>query len=391
MTQWIDAMFVRGGTSKGVMFDAAALPGGLALPDALDPLERVQRDRVLCAALGSPDPYGRQLDGMGGGLSSLSKAMIVAASKRPGVDLDYTFAQVDIGEARVDYSGNCGNLSSAVAPFALAAGLVRRPDGVQRFTLHNLNTAKTVVAEVRVVDGAAATVGDLAIPGVAGSGSPIHLVYPDPGGSRSAGLLPSGAPVEQLRVGDRAFTASIVDAAIPLVVVPAAEYGLTAAEQPDALDADAELGALLEQVRRRGAVRAGLCEDPESAPLAVPKIVLVGPAAESTLIDGTVLPAADADVLVRPFSMGQAHRAVPGTAAMCLAAAARIAGSVVADALGGGGAPAPEPGHTSEVRLATASGVVRASATSDEAGGIAETALARTARLLMRGQIAIQV
>ena len=402
--RWIEAGFVRGGTSKGLCFRAERLPGGLELPGTGDggrapERERGrsegrgedrfrQRDRLLCAALGSPDPYGRQLDGMGGGISSLSKAMIVDRSRREGVDLDYTFAQVGIGEAAVDYSGNCGNLSSAVVPFALEAGLIEAEDGLRRFTLFNTNTRQTVVVRLMVEGGRAATRGAFELPGVGGTGSPVELVYPDSGGSRTSGALPTGAAVDVLRVEgapDGQVRVSLVDATIPLVLVEAGELGLSATESPEQLDADTATMELLERIRRAGAVRMGLCPNEDAAPLAVPKITLVAAPRESRLLDGSTLPAGDADVLVRPVSMGQAHRAVPGTGAMCLAAAARIEGTVVERIVGPGEGP---------VRLGTPSGVVTAAAVVDPRDGapqphVVETSLARTARVLMMGRVAI--
>lgn len=471
MTTWIDASFVRGGTSKGLCFRAEDLPGGLALPSTVassgfgeeDHLTRTRsladRDAILCAAMGSPDAYGRQLDGMGGGISSLSKAMIVGRSDREGVDLDYTFAQIEIGEARVDYSGNCGNLSSAVVPFALAAGIIEAADGPREFTLFNTNTDGIVKVRLVVLGGQAAVDGDLALPGVAGQGSPVELVYPSPGGSRTAGVLPTGNSVDVLTVpgpvpgaaieagGARAANgmgerrevrASLVDAAIPLVLVRASDFGLTGAESPEQLDADAATMELLESVRREGAVRMGLCETPEVAPQAVPKITLVAPPIESRLLDGSTLPADASDVLVRAISMGQAHRAVPGTGAMCLAAAAAIGGSMlptlVAEIVGksrgerhpagpaakvtGTAVTAGADGtHGAEgsagtvgtdgtvgtegtVRLATPSGVVTAAAVVASTRAalpelnrplVIETSLARTARVLMRGQVAVNL
>ena len=412
--RWIEAGFVRGGTSKGLCFRAEQLPGGLELPGAGgggrapereegsggESGNRVEdrfreRDRLLCTALGSPDPYGRQLDGMGGGISSLSKAMIVGRSERPGVDLAYTFAQVGVGEAVVDYSGNCGNLSSAVVPFALAAGLIEAEDGPQRFTLFNVNTRQTVVVRLTVEGGQAATRGAFELPGVGGAGSPIELVYPDSGGSRTSGALPTGSAVDVLQVEgapDGQVRVSLVDATIPLVLVEAGELGLSATESPEQLDADTAAMELLERIRRAGAVRMGLCAHEDAAPLAVPKITLVAAPRESRLLDGRVLPPGAADVLVRPVSMGQAHRAVPGTGAMCLAAAARIGGTVVERIVGPGEGP---------VRLGTPTGVVTASAVvdprADKADGadaasqphVVETSLARTARVLMMGRVAI--
>lgn len=401
-TRWIDAAFVRGGTSKGLCFSAADLPGGLALPGGSGSNEDQlrERDAVLCAAMGSPDRFGRQLDGMGGGISSLSKAMIVDRSTRDGVDLDYTFAQVEIGEARVDYSGNCGNLSSAVVPFALAAGLIAAEDGPREFTLFNTNTESVVVVRLTVVDGQAAVQGELELPGVDGRASPIELVYPAPGGSRTGGLLPTGNPVDTLAAAGREVPVSLVDAAIPLVLVNAGELGLRGTEAPAELDSDSALMALLESLRCAGAVRMGLCDDPDRAPLAVPKITIVTAPADTQLLDGTVLPAAHVDVLVRPISMGQAHRAVPGTGAMCLAAAAQLDGTVVAEITGVARVGA------GTVRLGTPSGVVTASAVVDPRpaeGGAGNTngvrsgpraleaGLVRTARLLMRGQVAVEL
>lgn len=421
-TEWIDAVFVRGGTSKGVFFTDAQLP--LRLPgehpadrasgaqnasgtdtDTDTDADLARRDAVLCGALGSPDPFGRQLDGMGGGVSSLSKAMIVGRSERPGIDLDYTFAQVPVDGPVVDYSGNCGNLSSGVVPFALAAGLVARADGPQQFSLFNINTGKSVDVRLTVVGGQAAVRGELELPGVAGSGSAIDLVYPTPGGSRTAGSLPTGQPSDTIEVDGRSIRVSIVDAAIPLAIVDAAAFGLTGAELPSEIDAHTEEMGLLERVRRAAAVRAGLCGTEAEAPLAVPKVVLIGPAAEATLLDGTTQPADAADLLARTLSMGRAHGAVPGTGAMCLAAAALIPGTVVADAIAADAvksetlrASAGNAGSSRSdvLRIGTASGVVTASAKLGEYAEaskgygptIAETALARTARLLMRGQVA---
>jgi 2-methylaconitate cis-trans-isomerase PrpF len=397
MTRWIDTMFVRGGTSKGLMFEAAALPGGLALPGdaAADPVALGERDAILCAALGSPDRFGRQLDGMGGGVSSLSKAVIVDRSERAGIDLDYTFAQVSVGEAAVDYAGNCGNLSSAVVPFALAAGLIVRGDGAQRFALWNTNTRKRVDVRLTVQNGYAAVQGGLAIPGVAGSGSPIELVYPDPGGSRTVGLRPTGRSLDELEVDGRTVRVSLVDATNPLVLVAAADVGVTGAELPVELDANSTAMRLLEQLRRAGAVRMGLCDDPEAAPLAVPKVVVIGPAAASRLLDGGELPVSDVDVLARTLSMGRTHNAIPGTAAMCLAAASEIFGSVVAEAKAATDAARP----AGVLRIGTPSGAVTAGAvvahsrTADPALNVPraiETSLARTARILMRGSVAVE-
>ncbi|MCA0158501.1 hypothetical protein LB823_20080 [Tsukamurella sp. M9C] len=369
--RWIDAAFLRGGTSKGLFFREGDLPP--ASPE---------RDALFLRALGSPDPFGRQLDGMGGGLSSLSKIVVVRASDRPGVDLEYTFGQAAIREPVMDYSGNCGNLSAAVVPFALGAGLIALDDGARTVAVHNTNTDKSIRVRLAVEDGAAATEGPLAIPGVAGTGAPIELEYLEPGGARTGALLPAGDVRTALRHDGREYAASLVDAATPMVLVEARELGVTGMESPDELDADTGLQSLLDGLRRAGAVAMGLADRPEEAPLAVPKIAVVaGPRAART-IDGAELPADAADVVLRVISMGQTHRAIPGTAALAVAVAARLPGSVVAEAAGAGG----------DVRIATPSGVVTARAVvALRPGGphAVSASLLRTARPLMRGQVAV--
>lgn len=396
---WIRAAFVRGGTSKGLFFTDNELP--LAIPDAgvtgvVEQSALRRRDAVLCAALGSPDPFRRQLDGLGGGASSLSKAVIVGRSGRASIDLDYTFAQVPVNGTEVDYSGNCGNLSSGVVPFALASGLLARPDGLQHFSLFNTNTNKVVQVRLDVSGGQAAVSGVFSLPGVAGTGSLIELVYPDPGGSRTSSVLPTGLPAETLSVLGHTVRVSIVDATIPLVIVQAAEIGLTGAELPALIEVKRETMALLEELRRAGAVRVGLCANASSAPLAVPKVAIVSPRSETMLLSGDTQTRDSADLIARTISMERVHGAVPGTVAMCLAAAAAIPGTVVAEFL-------PEDHETDagtlSIRIGTPSGVVAASATpglnaaSPNTGVpyIAETSLARTARVLMRGQVAIQL
>ena len=305
---WIATTFVRGGTSKGLFFTDSELPLEIASPEgacARVSGELARRDAVLSAALGSPDPFGRQLDGMGGGVSSLSKAVIVGRSRRAGIDLDYTFAQVSVTSAIVDYSGNCGNLSSGVVPFALSAGLISRPDGLQRFSLHNTNTNKVVNVKLMVEGGQSAVRGDLSLPGVAGTGSAIELAYPEPGGSRTQGTLPTGLPAEVIEVSGRSVRVSIVDATIPLVLVLATEIGLNGAELPAVIESRGEVMALLEELRRAAAVRAGLCADAESAPHAVPKVVIVSRAAEAVLLSGETQAADAADLLARTISMGR--------------------------------------------------------------------------------------
>ncbi|WP_209325628.1 PrpF domain-containing protein [Brevibacterium renqingii] len=382
MTRWIEAAFVRGGTSKGLFFRSDALP------ELGDDGDASQWDAIFCSALGSPDSFGRQLDGMGGGISSLSKVMVVSASRRPGVDLDYTFAQVAVAEAVVDYSGNCGNLSSGVVPFALQSGLLTAADGWHVFRLFNSNTGQFVDVGLTVEDGQAAVEGAFELPGVSGRAAPIELIYPDPAGSRTSDLLPTGRPSEPIEVGGARFEVSMVDATLPVVIVPAAAIGLNGDESPEAIDANRPSMLLIAELRRKAAVRMGLCQSPEEAPQVVPKVAIVTSQTPTTLLDGTKLAAKDSDLPVRMISMGQTHKAVPGTGAMCLAAAALIPDTIVNRIITRAETPASGP----EVRLGTPSGVVTASAVWDaEQKTVTATSLFRTARVLMRGQVAVTV
>lgn len=388
MTDWIDAAFVRGGTSKGLYFRIDALPELDRVPAQGDAGDTSAWDAIFCSALGSPDAFGRQLDGMGGGISSLSKVMVVSASTRTGVDLDYTFGQVDVAEAVVDYSGNCGNLSSGVVPFALLAEIISADDGWHVFLLFNTNTGKLVDVSLSVVDGQAAVEGDFELTGVSGTGAPIELIYPDPAGSRTSGILPSGVASESIDVDGRMFNVSMVDAALPVVIVPSSAISLNGDESPESIDASRPSMLMIEELRRKAAVRMGLCETPEAAPQVVPKVAVVTSQKPTTLLDGTSLGASDSDIVVRMISMGQTHKAVPGTGAMCLAAAAQIPGTIVHGIIARSEHSVPGP----EVRLGTPSGVVTASAVWDEkAKTVTATSLFRTARVLMVGKVAVEI
>lgn len=386
MTRWIDATFVRGGTSKGLFFSESALPSLNADGDT------AEWDSIFTSAMGSPDPFGRQLDGMGGGISSLSKIVVVAASARDGVDLDYTFGQVSVTEAAVDYSGNCGNLSSGVVPFALSEGLITAADGWHVFRLFNTNTQKLVDVGLGVVDGQAGGTGDLVLPGVSGTGAPVELIYPDPAGSRTAGLLPTGKAAESITAGGAMFEVSLVDATLPVVIVPGAAIGLKGTETPEEIDAKEHAMGMIAELRRNAAVRMGLCESPEEAPDVVPKVAVVTAPQPTRLLDGTTLSAEEADLPVRMISMGQTHKAVPGTGAMCLAAAAQIPDTII-NRIIRRSRPGSDTGDEDtdvgpEVRLATPSGVVTAGAVFD-GDTVTATSLFRTARVLMRGQVAV--
>jgi len=374
--QAIPAAFMRGGTSKGLFFRADQLP---ASDEA--------RDRIFLAALGSPDPYGRQLDGMGGGISSLSKVMVVERSARPGVDLDYRFGQVAVGQPAVDYGGNCGNLTAAIGPFGIASGLVRPAGAQARLTLFNSNTSKTVVASFALDgDGQAAVAGNYRLPGVAGTGAPIRLDFLAPGGAITGRLLPSGRAVDVLEIeGEAPVQASLVDAAALVVFVRAADLGLLGNELPAALNRQPAVLQRLEQLRLAGAVRAGLAPDLAAAARlrAMPKIAVVAPAGDSTLLDGSRQPAEAVDLLLRMISMEQPHNALPLTGGCCAAVAARIEGTLLHEAL--------RDRTAATLRLGHPSGTLDVDATVERRDGWhAEAAAAfRTARLLMLGSVMV--
>ncbi len=244
----VPAVFMRGGTSKGVFFHARDLPADLD-----------RRNAIFCAAIGSPDPYGRQLDGLGGGISSLSKVVIIEPSTRPGIDVDYTFGQVVVDAPVVDYGATCGNLSSAVGPFAVDEGLLEVPDGEAVVRVHNTNTDKVFESRFTVSNGTAQTQGDFTIPGVAGGGARVQLDFLDPAGARTGRLLPTGRISDRIGLlGGGAAEICCVDATTPCVFVAAADLGLTATELPDALETRTEALAQLEDIRAKAGVLMGL-------------------------------------------------------------------------------------------------------------------------------------
>lgn len=317
----IPAVFMRGGTSKALMFRAQDLPA-----------DRAERDAIFLAAMGVPDPNGRQLDGMGGGLSSLNKVCIVGAPSRPDADVDYTFVQLGVEQALVDYGGNCGNMSSAIGPFALEEGLIPAPaDGEATVRIHNTNTGKIIVARFPVEDGMLAADGDFALDGVAGTAAPIKLEFVEPGGAKTGKLLPTGAPTDWLDVpGLGRIEASCVDAANPCVFVAAADLGLTGTELPTALERDQAFLARMEAIRQAASVAMGLAADLAAARqlASIPKVAVVAAPQDAPTLSGRVLAAGEMDIAVRMISVGQPHRAVPITGAVCLAIAARLPGTI---------------------------------------------------------------
>ena len=320
----IPAVYMRGGTSRAIIFRDADLP---AAPAA--------RDAVFLAALGSPDPNRRQLDGLGGAISSLSKIAVVGPSSRPDADVDYTFGQVAIDAPLVQYKGNCGNISSAIGPFAVDEGLVE-PNGDTAFVrIHNTNTGKIIVSRFTVTDGMAAVEGDFELQGVGGRGAPIRLSFLEPAGAATGRLLPTGNVRDELPVpGLGTVPVSLVDAANPVVFVAASSLGMRGVELPDEIDATSGLLERLEALRIAAAVRMGIAASTEEAATRIrnlPQVALLTPPTDAPTLSGRVLKADDIHILARMISAGQPHKASPLTGAMCLAIAMRLPGTIAAE------------------------------------------------------------
>lgn len=375
----IPAVFMRGGTSNAVVFHARDLPG-----------ERAQWDEIFLAAIGSPDPYGRQLDGMGGGVSSLSKVCVVGPSSRPDADIDYTFAQVQVKEAKVEYGANCGNMSSAMGPFAVDEGLLKVTGGEALVRVHNTNTKKIIWSRFPLDDGQSAVDGDLAIPGVAGTGAPVKLEFREPGGATTGKLLPTGNVADELNVpGLGKVRVSMVDAANACVFVRAADLGIKGTELPDEIDADPQLLKRLSAIRIAASVAMGIAGTPEEAAkrAAVPFVGFVAPPLDAKTLTGETLPAAGVDLSARMMSNGQPHRALPLTCTLCLAVAARLEGSVVHEVT------RPSRNPEAEIRIAMPSGVLTVAASVRKLEGewhAEQGAFYRTQRRMFEGQVVVR-
>ena len=370
----IPAVFMRGGTSKGLLFKASDLPSDYA-----------RWDPIFCAVMGSPDGHGRQLNGMGGGMSSLSKVCVVGRPSRADADVDYTFAQVSVREARVDMSGSCGNMSSAVGPFAVDEGLIAAADGPVTLRIHNTNTRKIIHSTFEVRDGRAVQHGEFAIPGVAGTGAPIRLEFMEPGGAITGKLLPTGEVVQELDVpGVGRIDVSMVDAGNACVFVRAESLGLTGNEAPEQIERDTRLMEALLAIRAHASVAMKIAPDVAAARAkpTTPSIGIVSASADWRSIDGDNFPADAADLAVRMISSNQPHRALPLTASLCVAVAACLPESLVHTV-------ARYPGKR-PMRLGMPSGVLTVSAEvrKDHEGWYAQCgSFYRTARRLFEGRV----
>jgi probable AcnD-accessory protein PrpF len=384
----IPATFMRGGTSKGVFFRLQDLPEAAQVPGAA-------RDRLLLRVIGSPDPYGKQIDGMGAATSSSSKTVILSKSTRPGHDVDYLFGQVAIDQPFVDWSGNCGNLSAAVGPFAISNGLVdasRVPrDGVAMVRIWQANIGKTIVAHVPVSHGAVQETGDFELDGVSFPAAEVQLEFIDPAeageGEAGGAMFPTGRLVDDLEVpGLGTLKATLINAGIPTIFVDAQAIGCTGCELQDAINGDAKALAMFETLRAHGALRMGLIRNVEEAATRqhTPKLAFVAGPAGYTASSGKAIAAGDIDLLVRALSMGKLHHAMMGTAAVAIATAAAIPGTLVNLAAGGGQRKAVRFGHPS--------GTLRVGAEAAQVDGrwtVTRALMSRSARVLMEGTVRV--
>ncbi|MCU0755031.1 MAG: 2-methylaconitate cis-trans isomerase PrpF [Xanthomonadales bacterium] len=382
----IPAVYLRGGTSKGVFFRLDQLPADAQVPGPA-------RDALLLRVIGSPDPYGKQIDGMGGATSSTSKTVIISRSARPDHDVDYLFGQVSIDQPFVDWSGNCGNLSAAVGPYAITQGLIdpaRVPnDGIATVRIWQANIGKTILAEVPMSGGEVQELGDFELDGVTFPAAEVALTFVDPAAEDDSGggaLFPTGNLVDTLEVpGIGRIEATLINAGIPTVFVRAADLGLTGSElQPD-INNDAARLAMFETLRAHGALAMGLIKDVTEAAKRqhTPKVAFVAPPADYIASSGKSVAAADIDLRCRALSMGKLHHAMMGTCAVAIGTAAAIPGTLVSEAAGGARAV---------VRFGHPSGTLRVGAAAEQREGqwtVTAATMSRSARVLMEGWVRV--
>jgi probable AcnD-accessory protein PrpF len=383
----VPATYMRGGTSKGVFFRLQDLPEAAQQPGAA-------RDALLLRVIGSPDPYGKQIDGMGGATSSTSKTVIVSKSTQPNHDVDYLFGQVSIDQAFVDWSGNCGNLSAAVGPFAISNGLIdpsRLPkDGIATIRIWQANIQKTIIAHVPMTDGAVQETGDFELDGVTFPAAEVQLEFMDPAAEEEGAggaMFPTGALVDDLEVpGVGTLKATMINAGIPTIFVNAEAIGYTGTELQEAINSDPKALAMFETIRAYGALRMGLIKDISEAAKRqhTPKVAFVATPKAYVSSSGKNVNAADIDLLVRALSMGKLHHAMMGTAAVAIGTAAAIPGTLVNLAAGGGERTAVRFGHPS--------GTLRVGAEAMQQDGewcVKKAIMSRSARVLMEGWVRV--
>jgi probable AcnD-accessory protein PrpF len=380
----IAATYMRGGTSKGVFFRRQDLPASAQQPGAA-------RDALLLRVIGSPDPYGKQTDGMGGATSSTSKTVILDRSSQPDHDVDYLFGQVSIDSAFVDWSGNCGNLSAAVGAFAISAGFVdpsRIPDnGIATVRIWQANISKTIIAHVPITAGEVQEIGDFELDGVTFPAAELQLDFMDPADDSGGSMFPTGNVVDELEVpGVGTFKATMINAGIPTIFVNAADIGYTGAELQDDINSDPKALAMFETIRAYGAVRMGLIKhiDEAAARQHTPKVAFVAAPVAYVSSSGKQITTDSVDLLVRALSMGKLHHAMMGTAAVAIGTAAAVTGTLVNLAAGGGARSAVRFGHPS--------GTLRVGAEATLQDGewvVLKASMSRSARVLMEGWVRI--
>jgi 2-methylaconitate isomerase len=379
----VPATYIRGGTSKGVFFSLKDLPEACQVAGEA-------RDKLLLRVIGSPDPYGQQIDGMGGATSSTSKTVIVAKSEQPDHDVDYLFGQVAINKAFVDWSGNCGNLTAAVGAFAISKGLVdsaRVPqNGICTVRIWQKNISKTIIAHVPITQGEVQETGDFELDGVTFPAAEVVIEFMDPADGEGS-MFPTGNVVDDLEVpGIGTFKATMINSGIPTIFLNAADIGYTGTELQKDINSDAEALAKFETMRAYGALKMGLIADISEAAARqhTPKIAFVAPPTDYVASSGKEIKAADVDVLVRALSMGKLHHAMMGTASVAIATAAAVTGTLVNLAAGGTEREAVTFGHPSgTLRVGAAAQFVNGEWTATKA------VMSRSARVLMEGSVRV--
>lgn len=384
----VPATYLRGGTSKGVFFRLQDLPEAAQVPGRA-------RDALLMRVIGSPDPYGKQIDGMGAATSSTSKTVIISKSTRPDHDVDYLFGQVSIDQPFVDWSGNCGNLSAAVGPFAVSNGFVdaaRIPrNGTVVVKIWQANIGKTIISHVPITDGAVQETGDFELDGVTFPAAEVQLEFMDPaadeGDDGGGAMFPTGNLVDDLEVpGVGTLKATMINAGIPTIFVNAEAIGYTGTELQDAINGDPKALAMFETIRAYGAQRMGLIKDIDEAARRqhTPKVAFVASPATYTASSGKTVNAGDVDLLVRALSMGKLHHAMMGTAAVAIGTAAAVPGTLVNLAAGGGEREAVRFGHPSgTLRVGAQAALVEGQWT------VTKAIMSRSARVLMEGWVRV--
>ena len=378
---------MRGGTSKGVFFQLTDLPAAAQVPGAA-------RDALLLRVIGSPDPYGKQIDGMGAATSSTSKTVILSKSTRPDHDVDYLFGQVSIDKPFVDWSGNCGNLSAAVGPFAISNGLVdasRVPmNGIATIRIWQQNIAKTIIAHVLMTNGAVQETGDFELDGVTFPAAEVQLEFMDPadeGEDGGGAMFPTGNLVDDLVVpGVGTLRATMINAGIPTVFINADAVGYTGTELQDAINGDVKALAMFETIRAHGAMRMGLIKSLDEAATRqhTPKVAFVAPPRDYVSSSGKSVQMGDVDLVVRALSMGKLHHAMMGTASVAIAVAAVVPGTLVNAAAGGGARREVVFGHPSGTLRVGAEAVLE-----NSEWAVKKAVMSRSARVLMEGWVRV--